>query len=128
MTILLVDDNPDDRELTLRELKRHNHRNVVIVRDGVEALEHILGAGQTPQLVLLDLHMPRLSGLEVLRRLRADARTRELPVVILTSSDNPQDRRDAESFGASFLHKPLNFAEFAKVTGRSCRMMAAAAP
>src|SRR5215467_6583611 len=95
--ILLVEDNPDDEALTLRALKKNNISNEVIVaRDGAEALDYLLGTGNAdrrmPQVVLLDLKLPKVDGLEVLRQLRSDERTRLLPVVILTSSVEDQDR------------------------------------
>ena len=121
-TILLVEDNPDDEALTLRALKRANVRNpVVVARDGVEALDYLFGTGahtgrdtsDTPQVVLLDLKLPRLDGLEVLRRLRADARTKLLPVVILTSSTEDQDRIAGYELGAnSYVRKPVDFSQF----------------
>ena len=107
--ILLVEDNADDEALTLRALKRNNIKNdVVVAHDGVEALDYLLGAGgpagrpphAMPQLVLLDLKLPRVDGLEVLRRLRADPRTRLLPVVILTSSKEERDLVRSYSLGA----------------------------
>ena len=116
--ILLVEDNPDDVELTLRALKASNVANrVMVARDGVEALDLLLTAGKlprVPELVLLDLKLPRLDGLEVLRRMRADARTRLLPVVVLTSSTEEEDMVKSYSLGAnSYVRKPVNFAEFA---------------
>jgi two-component system response regulator len=121
-TILLVEDNPDDEALTLRALRRANVRNdVVVARDGVEALDYLFGTGAhagrdlalMPQVVLLDLKLPRLDGLEVLRRLRADARTKLLPVVILTSSNEDRDRIAGYQLGAnSYVRKPVDFAEF----------------
>ena len=121
-TILLVEDNPDDEALTLRALKRANVRNhVVVARDGVEALDYLFGTGthagrdarDTPQVVLLDLKLPRLDGLEVLRRLRADPRTKLLPVVILTSSTEDQDRIAGYELGAnSYVRKPVDFSQF----------------
>ncbi|MET0793435.1 MAG: response regulator [Polyangiaceae bacterium] len=119
-TILLVEDNPTDEKLTVRAFKKSNIENeVVIVRDGAEALEHLLGApadGQAkelPAVVLLDLNLPRVSGLEVLRRLRADERTRLLPVVILTSSKQDQDLVTGYALGANaYVRKPVDFGEF----------------
>lgn len=121
-TILLVEDNPDDRELTLRAIKAENIRNeVVVVEDGVEALEYLFAEGQyaerdpdvMPQVVLLDLNLPRIDGLEVLRRIRSDERTRLLPVVILTSSKEQRDLVNGYSLGAnSYVRKPVRFAEF----------------
>jgi two-component system, response regulator len=120
--ILLVEDNPDDETLTLRALKRHNIGNpVVVARDGVEALDYLLGTGahagrdvrDLPQVMLLDLKLPRLDGLEVLRRVRADERTRRLPVVILTSSREESDVVRGYDFGAnSYVRKPVDFTEF----------------
>ena len=116
--ILLVEDNPDDVELTLRALKGSNVANrVTVAQDGVEALDYLLIPGKLPrlpELVLLDLKLPRLDGLEVLRRLRADERTRLLPVVVLTSSTEEEDMVKSYSLGAnSYVRKPVNFAEFA---------------
>src|SRR5437763_14488476 len=120
--ILLVEDNADDEALTLRALKRNNIKNdVVVAHDGVEALDYLLGAGgpaggppqATPQLVLLDLKLPRVDALEVLRRLRADPRTRLLPVVILTSAKEERGLVRSYSRGAnSYVRKPVDFAEF----------------
>jgi two-component system, response regulator len=121
-TILLVEDNPDDEVLTRRALKKNNISNeVVVTRDGAEALDFLFGTGAyegrdtsvLPQLVLLDLKLPKVGGLEVLRRLRADERTRLLPVVILTSSKEQQDLIGGYSYGAnSYVHKPVDFAQF----------------
>ena len=120
--ILLVEDNPDDELLTLRALRKNNVLNeVVVARDGVEALDYLFGTGEyserntavMPQLILLDLKLPKIDGLEVLRRLRADERTRLLPVVILTSSREQQDMLDGYGFGAnSYVRKPVNFEQF----------------
>src|SRR5580700_1759967 len=108
--ILLVEDNPDDEALTLRALQKNNIKNeVVVARDGVEALDYLFGTGGyagrdanvTPQVVLLDLKLPKVDGLEVLRRLRADDRTKLLPVVILTSSNEEKDRIDGYGLGAN---------------------------
>jgi CheY-like chemotaxis protein len=120
--ILLVEDNPDDEALTLRALRRsHVGHSVVVARDGVEALDYLFGTGrhagrdprQLPQVVLLDLKLPRIDGLEVLRRLRADSRTRLLPVVILTSSNEERDRIEGYQLGAnSYVRKPVDFNEF----------------
>jgi two-component system response regulator len=121
--ILLVEDNPDDEALTLRALRKANVGNeVAVVRDGVEALDFLFGSGahgggdpsRMPQVVLLDLKLPKVDGLEVLRRIRADERTRLLPVVILTSSDEEQDRIAGYALGAnSYVRKPVEFAQFA---------------
>jgi two-component system response regulator len=121
-TILLVEDNPDDELLTRRALKRNKIGNdVVVARDGVEALDYLFATGpysgrdaaDLPQVVLLDLKLPKVDGLEVLRRLRADERTRLLPVVILTSSREQQDLVDGYGHGAnSYIRKPVDFAQF----------------
>jgi two-component system response regulator len=120
--ILLVEDNPDDEKLTLRALTRSNISNeIVVAHHGIEALDYLFGTGAyadrdlniMPQVVLLDLKLPKLDGLEVLRRLRADERTRLLPVVILTSSDEEQDRMDGYGLGAnSYVRKPVDFRQF----------------
>jgi two-component system response regulator len=120
--ILLVEDNPDDEALTLRALRKHNILNeVVVAHDGVEALDYLFATGAwaardprlLPQVVLLDLKLPRIDGLEVLRRIRADERTRLLPVVILTSSNEEQDRIRGYGLGCnSYVRKPVNFDEF----------------
>jgi two-component system response regulator len=120
--ILLVEDNPDDELLTLRALRKNNVLNkVVVARDGVEALDYLFGTGEyaardtavMPQLILLDLKLPKIDGLEVLKRLRADERTRLLPVVILTSSREEQDMLDGYGLGAnSYVRKPVNFEQF----------------
>ena len=126
-TILLVEDNPDDELLTLRTLKKNNVCNhVVVARDGAEALEYLFATGRyegrnpsvMPQVVLLDLHLPKLDGLEVLRRIRADERTRLLPTVILTSSEEQQDVVDGYGLGAnSYVRKPLDLNEFRAAVG-----------
>jgi two-component system response regulator len=120
--ILLVEDNPDDEILTLRALRRANVGNdIVVVRDGVEALDYLFGTGghagrdtrELPHVMLLDLKLPRIDGLEVLRRVRADDRTRVLPVVILTSSIEERDRIEGYRLGAnSYVQKPVDFTEF----------------
>ena len=118
--ILLVEDNPDDVKLTARALKSQNIKNEVIVaNDGVQALSALFGADgssgpkELPAVVLLDLKLPKLNGLEVLRRIRADDRTHLLPVVILTSSDEDRDLIDGYSLGAnSYVRKPVDFVEF----------------
>lgn len=120
--ILLVEDNPDDEELTLRALKKNNIQNdVVVARDGVEALDYLFGTGayagrdtsNLPAVTLLDLKLPKVDGLEVLRKLRADERTKYLPVVILTSSKEEQDLLNGYKFGAnSYIRKPVDFAQF----------------
>ena len=120
--ILLVEDNEDDVDLTLRALQRNNIKNeVVVARDGVEALDYLWGTGtyagrdtsQMPQVILLDLKLPKVDGLEVLRRLRSDERTKLLPVVILTSSKEQQDLVEGYSLGAnSYVRKPVDFNQF----------------
>jgi CheY-like chemotaxis protein len=120
--ILLVEDNPDDEELTLRALKKNNILNeVVVARDGSEALDYLFGTGSysgrdaalIPHVVLLDLKLPKIDGLEVLRQLRADKRTKLLPVVILTSSNEEQDRFRGYDLGAnSYVRKPVDFSQF----------------
>jgi two-component system response regulator len=121
-SILLVEDNPDDEALTKRAFQKNNIANkMVVARDGVEALDYLFGTGphagrdphDMPQLVLLDLKLPLIDGLEVLRRIRADARTRLLPVVVLTSSREDQDLVSSYSLGCnSYVRKPVNFDEF----------------
>ena len=112
--ILLVEDNPDDEELTLRALRRNNIGNeVVVARDGAEAVAYFERGGELPALVLLDLKLPKLDGLEVLRRIRADERTRLVPVVILTSSDEESDLVSGYANGAnSYVKKPVDFVAF----------------
>ena len=120
--ILLIEDNPDDEALTLRALKKNNIKNeVVVAHDGAEALDYLFGTGSytgrdltiMPQLTLLDLKLPKVDGLEVLRRLRADELTRLLPVVILTSSNEEQDRNNGYGLGAnSYVRKPVDFGQF----------------
>ena len=126
--ILLVEDNPQDELLILRVLRKAMVANRIdVVRDGQQALDYLFhegefarpGGGDLPVVVLLDVYLPRLSGLEVLQRLRADERTRLLPVVILTSSDEDRDRLQSYEHGAnSFVRKPLDFAEFAETVAR----------
>jgi len=122
--ILLVEDNPDDEALTLRAFKKHNITNeVVVAHDGAEALEYLFGTGRyagrdlevMPQLILLDLKLPKVDGLEVLRQLRADDRTRLLPVVVLTSSTEERDLVESYRLGAnSYVRKPVDFTQFAE--------------
>jgi two-component system response regulator len=123
-TILLVEDDPDDEALTLRALRRGGiPHTIVVVRDGVEALDYLFGTGAyagrevaaMPQVVMLDLKLPRLDGLEVLRRIRADERIRLLPVVILTSSDEERDRLEGYRHGAnSYVRKPVDYDQFSE--------------
>lgn len=127
-TILLVEDNPQDEMLTLRALRRANVANQIdVVRDGQQALDYLFREGEfsgreepcLPTIVLLDIGLPRLSGLEVLERLRADIRTTLLPVVILTSSDEEHDRlKSYENRANSFVRKPVDFADFAETVVR----------
>ncbi|MDT4290937.1 response regulator [Methylomonas sp. MO1] len=127
-TILLVEDNPQDEMLTLRALRKVNLANQVdIVRDGQQALDFLFKTGEfadregadLPTVMLLDIGLPRLSGLEVLERIRADSLTALLPVVILTSSDEERDRIQSYQIGAnSFVRKPVDFGEFAETVAR----------
>jgi two-component system response regulator len=122
--ILLVEDNPDDEALTLRSLNKSNVVNeIVTARDGAEALDYLYGTGQfagrdtkiMPELVLLDLKLPKVDGLDVLRRIRKDDRTKLLPVVVLTSSDEEQDLVESYELGAnSYVRKPVDFTQFAQ--------------
>jgi two-component system response regulator len=122
--ILLVEDNPDDEALTRRALKKNQILNeVVVARDGAEALEWLFCTGRfagrdrsiMPTVILLDLKLPKVDGLEVLQRIRADARTKLLPVVILTSSKEEQDLAQSYSLGAnSYMRKPVDFAQFSE--------------
>ncbi len=123
-TILLVEDNAQDELLTIRALKKVNlANNIVVVRDGQQALDYMFrkgefadrGGSELPTAVILDINLPRISGLEVLARLRAEPATRLVPIVILTSSDEDRDRLRSYQNGAnSFVQKPLDFAEFAR--------------
>ena len=127
-SIVLVEDNPQDEMLTLRALRKANLANhVQVVRDGQQALDYLLREGEfadrpgteQPAVILLDLNLPRVSGLDVLERLRADPRTRLVPIVILTSSDEERDRVGCYESGAnSFVRKPLEFAEFVETVAR----------
>jgi two-component system response regulator len=120
--ILLVEDNPDDADMTQRALRKGNIANeIVLARDGAEALDYLFGTGSyagrnpahLPQVVLLDLKLPKVDGLEVLRAIRGDERTRSLPVVIVTSSDEQRDVVESYHLGAnSYVRKPVGFAEF----------------
>jgi DNA-binding response OmpR family regulator len=120
--MLLVEDNVDDETLTLRALRKNNIRNeIVVAHDGVEALDYLFATGAhagrdlnvMPQVAFLDLKLPRIDGLEVLRRVRAEWRTRRLPVVILTSSNEEEDRINGYGLGAnSYVRKPIDFNQF----------------
>jgi two-component system response regulator len=122
--ILLVEDNPDDEELTLRSLRKANIANdITVVRDGQEALDFLFCKGahegrdqsKMPSVVLLDLKLPKLNGIDVLKRMRTDPRTALVPVVVLTSSSEDEDMLQSYSSGAnSYVRKPVNFAAFAE--------------
>ena len=126
--ILLVEDNPDDEALTLRAIRKNNIKNeIVVTRDGVEALDFLFGTGVhtgrdpniVPDVILLDLKLPRIDGLEVLRRIREDQRTRLLPVVVLTTSVEEQDRLKSYDLGAnSYVRKPVDFQQFIEAVGQ----------
>jgi CheY-like chemotaxis protein len=126
--ILVVEDNPDDEELTLRALRQGKVANeIAVVRDGAEALDFVFGTGahagrdtaRLPSVVLLDLKLPKLSGLDVLQRLRADERTRLMPVVVLTSSSEDEDMlRSYESGANSYVRKPVEFGAFASAVSQ----------
>jgi CheY-like chemotaxis protein len=126
--ILLVEDNPDDEELTTRALRQAKIANeIVVARDGSEALDFMFGQGKyegrdlatMPAVILLDLKLPKLSGLEVLQRLRADARTKVVPVVVLTSSSEDEDMLRSYRFGAnSYVRKPVEFGSFANAVAQ----------
>lgn len=121
-TILLVEDNPDDEALTIRAFRKNTvSSKVVVAHDGAEAIDYLFGRGayagrnvsELPTVVLLDLNLPKFDGLEVLRRIREDDRTRHLPVVILTSSKEDKDLMAGYRLGAnSYVRKPVNFDEF----------------
>ncbi len=121
-TILLVEDNPDDEELTLLAFRNNNIHNAIdVVRDGQEALDYLFrngkysgrNPGSIPRIVLLDLKLPKIMGFEVLKRIRADAQTRHLPVVVLTTSNQDEDILDSYRCGAnSFVRKPVEFQKF----------------
>jgi len=120
--ILLVEDNPDDEALTLRALRKNKVANdIIVARDGAEALDYLFATGkhagrnprETPQVVLLDIRLPKVDGMEVLRRIRQDERTRYVPVVILTSSKEEQDLVNGYKLGAnSYVRKPVDFDQF----------------
>jgi two-component system, response regulator len=126
--ILLVEDNPDDVELTLHALKNSKLVNrILVVRDGAEALDYLYGEGEfagrnlqdVPLLILLDLKLPKVSGIEVLRRLRGEQRTHTIPVVVLTASREERDIAEAYNLGSnSYIVKPVDFDQFSKVAER----------
>ena len=123
--LVLVEDRPDDVDLTLRALKKHNISNeVVVLHDGAEALDYFFATGQytgrnldeQPAVVLLDIKLPKVDGLEVLKRLRSNEKTKLIPVVILTSSKEQQDVINSYQWGCnSYVRKPINFEEFSEV-------------
>lgn len=125
-TILLVEDNPDHEALTLRALRKAGLANpVVVARDGAEALDYLFGTGayagrdtsDFPQTVLLDLKLPKIDGLDVLQKLRSDERTKLIPVVVLTSSDEEKDLVTSYKYGAnSYIRKPVDFVQFVEAT------------
>ena len=122
--IVIVEDDPNDAELIMRALRKHNLANrLVLLKDGAEAVDFFFGRGAyadkpvpaTPKVLLLDLKLPKISGIEVLQRIKADERTRNIPVVMLTSSREERDLKDAYALGVnSYVTKPINFEEFAK--------------
>ena len=123
--IMIVEDNPNDAELILRVFKKHNLANkCIVLKDGVEALDFLFAQGSSgellsnhvPKVVLLDLKLPKIDGLEVLRRMKSDERTKNIPVVVLTSSTEERDIKEAYDLGVnSYVTKPIKFEEFAKV-------------
>ena len=121
--ILLVEDNPDDEELTVRALRKANITNrITVVRDGAQAIDRLLGTGRSrelPVVVLLDLKLPKVDGLDVLRRIRSEERTRFLPVVVFTSSGEERDIVESYNLGANgYVRKPVSFDEFTQAVQR----------
>lgn len=127
-TILLIEDNPNDEMLTIRALKKNNILNeVVVARDGVQALDYLFAEGEhqgrninnQPEVILLDLKLPKIDGLEVLKRIKADERTKLLPVVVLTTSNEDQDLISSYELGAnSYIRKPVDFDQFIHAVGQ----------
>ena len=127
-TILMVEDNPDDEEFTLRALHRaHVTNEIIVTRDGCEALDYLFGENQyagrdlslLPAVILLDLKLPKLSGIDVLKRIRSEPATRFIPVVVLTSSNEDEDMLNSYESGAnSYVRKPVEFAAFANAVAR----------
>lgn len=127
-TILLIEDNPDDEMLTLRALRKQKLANQIdVVRDGAEALDYLRGEGdyedrdktQIPQIIMLDLQLPKIDGLQVLRQIRTMSHTSNIPVVVLTSSDEEQDIVQSYSLGAnSYVRKPVDFEDFIEAVGQ----------
>src|SRR5262245_8010580 len=117
--ILLVEDNPNDAELTQRALNKvHLGAQIAIARDGAEALEYLFGGRPKPKVIFLDLKLPKIDGIEVLRRTRADARTRSIPIVVLTSSQEERDISECYKLGVnSYVVKPVEFDKFYKAVG-----------
>ncbi len=115
--VVIVEDDPNDAELIMRVFRKHNMVNkIVLLKDGAEALDFFFGnrANDRPKVVLLDLKLPKINGIEVLQRLKAEERTRNIPVVVLTSSAESQDIKDAYKYGVnSYVTKPIRFEEFA---------------
>jgi two-component system response regulator len=116
LDILLVEDNPNDAELTLRALRKTDiGARLLIARDGAEAIERVLTEGLRPRVIFLDLKLPKIDGMEVLRRIRADERTRQIPVVVLTSSQEERDINESYKLGVnSYVVKPVEFDKFYK--------------
>ena len=137
-TVLLVEDNADDEELTRLAFEENAiAAELVVVRDGPEALEYLFGSGRhaggerspLPRLVLLDIKLPKLGGHEVLERIRADGRTRHLPVVMMTTSGEARDRQDSSRLGADgFFRKPVDFPSFSEALGRIAHVWLPIAP
>lgn len=127
-TILLVEDNPNDEMLTIRALKKNNILNeVIVVRDGVQALDYLFAEGEhqgrdlnnRPEVILLDLKLPKIDGLEVLKRIKSNEQTKLIPVVVLTTSNEDQDLISSYQYGAnSYIRKPVDFDQFIRAVGQ----------